>query len=186
MREGFPRFSFYFHYPTLIWLVMLNFSPSYICFACDGNCWVDLSLSSSQFIRLLIYFFSPVQVRRGVIEWLGGGIWIPAVEKQRWVFGSLELWLAERIMSQIPLQTQKEGRLLCSKARLRMEVPECGLTSKWIICLFVFSVRGKVKVKAKTVQVYACAELGLRLIADEWGRRSCGTCWEVDLKHLKA
>lgn len=101
------------------------------------------------------------------------GTWIPTVEKQRWVFGSLELWLAERTMTQILPQTRKEGRLLCSKAGLSIKVPKCGLTMKGIICLFVFLVRVKLNMKAKAVQAYLCAELSLRLISGKWGRRSC-------------
>lgn len=66
------------------------------------------------------------------------------------------------------LQTQGQGRLLCSKSRHgSMEVTSCGLTYK----LF-FSVRAKLNLKAKVVWVCVCAEVGLKLATGEWGRRS--------------
>lgn len=59
----FLRFSS--HYPTLICLVIrwINFSPSWVSFANDSNCWVDLSHSLSQPRSLLLHFL-PCQLKR--------------------------------------------------------------------------------------------------------------------------
>ena len=60
------KICFYFSLPTLTfdWQYIKLISPSWVCFACDSDCWV-ISLSLSQPMSISSYFLSPVQQKRG-------------------------------------------------------------------------------------------------------------------------
>lgn len=73
VRENFFKVWFYFSlfYSGFLWQDIRLLCPHWVCFVCNGKWWVISSILS-----LLLWYFSPVHLRKGVIEQLW---WAPSV-----------------------------------------------------------------------------------------------------------